>query len=316
MKPPISQNDILSRLHALIHSTDDGRRLALIRIALGLIVLIETLIHLPYTLELYSNLGFHQGQWPAPPPWLAYTFVIAALVGAAMITLGWRTRTALLAIFVIRAYLLGVDSINEKAASSLILVLILTLLFSEAGKCWSIDAKVAKSSSNLSVSKLPLYYLQFHFAQMYFFAGIVKMLHPEWPSGVALSRILLSRWSTDWGTYIGLSLPIEGMRLLSLATIVFEITAPWLLFFSKARFFVIPLGLAFHLGIQMSLSVGTLGPLFWLALILIFPSAETILSRVSKLENMVTHMKRLHVSWSYRGQISRKSLGSYFKGLW
>lgn len=277
-----------SQLHAVIHAREDGRRLALIRMALGLIILVETCVQLPYTRELYSNLGFHQGHWPAPPLWLASVLMGAALLGAAMIALGWRTRMALFCTFIIRGYLLGIDSINEKAATTLILVILIALLVSEAGKCWSLDAKpanpgkAAKSGNCHLVSKLPIYYLQFHFAQMYFFAGIVKILHPEWPAGVALSRILLSRWSTDLGSYLGHTMPIEGMRLMSLATIAFEIAAPWLLLLTQARIFVIPVALAFHLGIQMTLSVGTLGPLFLLALLLIFPGADPIIGIFKK----------------------------------
>lgn len=254
----------------------DPAPLALYRAGFGALVALECLTRLPHATELYSNEGFHQGALAhtAPSPAVATAAVALCALASLALALGYRTRPAAVTALALWSWLYGIDQLNERALHSLILVALAVLVFSGAGDALSLDARRRETPVD-TVSVTPLRVLQLHFAQMYFFAGIVKVLSPGWATGDVLAASLSSRWATGTGLWVAERMPAVGWRALALATIVYELVAPWLLFVRWSRPWVIALGLAFHAGIQLTLGVGWLGPHFMLALLALYPEPET-----------------------------------------
>jgi hypothetical protein len=250
--------------------------LALYRAGFGALVAFECLTRLPHATELYSDEGFHLGTLAhtAPSPVVATAAVALCALASIALALGYRTRLAAVTALALWSWLYGIDQLNERALHSLILVVLALLALSGAGDDLSLDAR-RRGAPAETVSVTPLRVLQLHFAQMYFFAGVVKILSPGWATGDVLAASLSSRWATDTGLWVAGHMPAVGWRALALATIVYELVGPWLLFVRWARPWVIAVGLTFHLGVQLTLGVGWLGPHFMLALVALYPEPET-----------------------------------------
>jgi hypothetical protein len=250
----------------------DPRPLARYRIGLGALLCCEAIERLPYAAELFSREGFHRTRFAAPVPSVAgaYALVAASALGAAAMAAGWRTRAATLVTLASWAWLYAIDQVGEKALHSVVLIALGALALSDAGAACSLDARRRGARSRVWVT--PLRLLQLEFAQVYFFAGVVKLRVPGWTDGAVLTRALSSRWANDAGMWAASALPAVTWRALSLGTIAYELVAPWLLFVPRARRYVIAVGVALHLGIQVTLDVGWLGFHFVVALLALYPA--------------------------------------------
>ncbi len=252
----------------------DPLPLALYRAGLGALLCVEGLLRLPYAAELFSDGGFHRSRFavPVPSPTGAYTLALASSLAAAAMALGWRTRASTLAALALWGWLYAIDQIGEKALHSVALVALAMLALSDAGAALSLDAR--RDGAKSAVWATPLRLLQLQFAQVYFFAGVVKLRAPGWLDGAVLARAMSSRWATDVGLWAARVAPDGAWRGLARATVAYELLAPLLLFVPRARRWVIAAGVALHLGIEATLGVGWLGWHFMLALLALYPSPE------------------------------------------
>lgn len=254
----------------------DPLPLALYRAGLGLLLCVEGLQRLPYAAELFSNVGFHRSRFavPVPSPQGAFALALASSLAAAAMALGWRTRASTLAALALWGWLYAIDQIGEKALHSMALVALAMLALADAGAALSLDAR--RGSAKTAVWATPLRLLQLQFAQVYFFAGVVKLRAPGWLDGAVLARAMSSRWSTDVGLWAARVVPDGTWQGLACATVAYELLAPFLLFVPHARRWVIAAGLALHLGIEATLGVGWLGWHFALALLTLYPSPAAL----------------------------------------
>lgn len=252
----------------------DAKPLARYRVALGALLCCEAVQRLPYAAELFSSEGFHRTRFAVPVPSAAgaYALVAASALGAAAMSLGWRTRLSTLVTLLSLSWLYAIDQVSEKALHSLSLVMLAALAISDAGAVYSLDARRLGARARAWVT--PLRLLQLELAQVYFFAGVVKLRAPGWIEGEVLSRTMSSRWADAAGMWAARAMPHGTWRALSVATIVFELAGPWLLFVPRVRRYAIAAGVMFHLGIEATLGVGWLGLHFIAALVTLFPSPE------------------------------------------
>lgn len=264
------------------HGDVRSDRLSLYRAGLGALLCAESLGRLPYAAELFSSDGFHEGYWAAhaPSPAVAYALAAMLVVTSAAMTLGFWSRLSTALTAALWGGLWAIDQINEKALHTLVVVVMAMLVTGDPGARFSLDDRLRMKRgaprAPETACAMPLRLLQLHFAQVYFFAGVVKIFAAGWSTGAILSMSLASRWATPAGLWLSTRLPDVALRALGLGTILFELLAPFLLFVSWARPWVIAVGLCFHLGIQLSLGIGYLGAHFILALLVLFSSEETI----------------------------------------
>ena len=263
-----------------LHGKELPNRLGLYRFLLGIILFFETLSQLPFTRELYSDQGFHLGFFSelAPPLWLAWTLVITLLIANLGMIFGSGSRAVISVILLLRTFLYSLDQINEKTASTLAIVVLAILVYAPSHNKFSLF------KSNMTDDQLhcvfPLRLLQFQFVQVYFFSAVVKITQPDWPSGAVLYRAFSSRWATEFGYWVGANLPYILFRAAGIGTVIFEILAPFLLFWEKGRKYVITIGVLFHVGTSLTLYVGALSAHFVIALLVLFPS-DAYLNEVS-----------------------------------
>src|SRR5262245_14265782 len=273
-----------ARADGFWHGPVPADALCLYRAGFGVLLCWETLTWLPHTTELFSSAGFHLGPYPglAPPPAIAAALCVVLLVASGLVVVGWRTRIALATTFAIRLFLYEVDRINEKSVDSIVLVVLAVLLLSDCNARWSLDdrRRAARGTRQPAlVCAFPQRLLQLEFAQVYFFAGLTKMVSPDWVNGTVLAQLLASRWATELGVRLSGAVPDAAIRAAAIGTILYELLAGFLLFVPWARPAVIAAGVVLHASIQATLQVGVLGPHFVWALLVLFPDPHTVAGR-------------------------------------
>ena len=267
--------------------------LCLYRIGVGLLLSLESLYRLPHAVELYSSAGFHIGTLArfAPPPWAARGLCTLLALTSILLCVGLMTRAATLMTLGLWSFLYGIDSINEKAIHSVLIVVLTILAFSHCGARLSLDhhlrAKRGKPVGPDRVCILPLRLLQIEFAQVYLFSSLTKMLNTEWNRGIVLERSLQSHWATVFGVWVSNWVGPRVAQIAGLGAIYYELLASFLLFVPWTRRWVIAVGLAFHLGIQATLSIGSLGCHFMLALLLLYPDPEAVAAWLHRMRDML-----------------------------
>lgn len=128
-----------------------------------------------------------------------YIFVIAAAVA---FTVGWRTKTANVLLFIGYVAILGQNPLTGSAVDHLIRLTLLWMLLMDSGRVWSLDARrrgrgrvgrtddVAASWLVTSLHNIGLIGLGIQIIVVYTSAGFDKLVHPLWRDGSALSYTL------------------------------------------------------------------------------------------------------------------------------
>ena len=254
----------------------DLRPIGIYRIGLGLIIMVSIIAWVPHLNELFSNEGFHIGplsSWaPSPKGCIILTVILS--ISTLLMTIGAVTRMATLVTLLILTFLYGIDSINERALSSIILVNLFIGLLSPWGEFYSVS-RWRRRQGNVPVRKslgnpLALRLWQLQLLQMYFFAGIMKTSYPDWYDGRVLNQIFMGRWSRECGLWLSEIMPASFYPLLSISSFIFEIILPGLLMWPKSRRIGVVLGVLFHLSIETTLYIEFLGFHSMLCLVLFF----------------------------------------------
>jgi hypothetical protein len=153
------------------------------------------------------------------------------------------------------------------------------LIFAPAGKVWSLDAWLGRSREDnqpdgpVFIRPWPVRLLQIQLACVYFFTGIYKLGY-DWYHGEAvywvLKDITLTRFPYSW-----LPIPLFICRVLTWATLTFEIGWPFFVVIPFLRPWLLLGGLLFHLGILFHTDIGWFSfiSLSWYPL---FMRAETL----------------------------------------
>lgn len=235
--------------------------LGLYRIVFCALVALEAIRWLPYSSELFSMESYHQPYLYS----LRITSLESSLMCALLIltsllaSLGYFTRFHLCLTLVLFSALHGVDQIAEKAVETIIIVVLAILIMSPCGHVLSVDNWMQERPRLLKTTIFWQRLLQFHFAQIYFFAGVTKITVPEWPTGAVALQSMHGRWGSEFGVWLSGLLPDVCVRALGLGTILFELLIGFFLFQPKTNRAAVGCALLFHLGIELTMNVGTLG---------------------------------------------------------
>ncbi len=262
--------------------------ICLYRAGLGILLGGIAIFWLPHATELFSNEGFHLGPLAAyaPTPTLAFGLCIALLVSSLGVAVGFFTRASLVLTLALWSFLYAVDTINEKANSTIAIVTLAVLLFSPCARRYSVDAWRASRRGGRrpadTACVLPQRLLQLEFAQIYLFAGLVKVTNADWWSGLTIARALGSRWGTELGVWLSGWIPPRLSGAASIGSMTYELLAAVLLFLPRTRKWAIICGVVFHVAIQATLVVGVLGLHFLLALLILFPDPEAVSRRARR----------------------------------
>ena len=271
----------LTRLFAI-----DVRSLAVLRIGLGGILLVDLAERVRYLDVNYTDQGVLPrealaGSWSlhALGGGLAFeaaVFAVAALF-AAMLAVGYRTRLATLASWVLLVSLHNRSLPLTDGGDVLLRMLLLWSAFLPLGACWSLDAVRERGADGAepAVCSVATVALMIQLLLLYDLGGLNKS-GPDWRvTGVAIERALeQTYWSRPAGQLLT-RFP-ELLRMMSFGVPWFEVIAPLLMFVPVATALLRMVAIAAFVMFQLGLGVCIQLHLFpWISTAALLPFVPT-----------------------------------------
>jgi predicted DCC family thiol-disulfide oxidoreductase YuxK len=284
--------------------TIDGRSLALCRIGLALVLIVDLLRRVRWIRDFYSNSGLLPNHTMLWRPWQSRVFSIFFMASLPeevgllfVITLfcfvcflvGWRTRLFHLLSLALAASLHNRILIAENGGTVALGILMFWTAFLPLGRRYSVDALLrslraspSERPADIAAGKLPppdtrpavtlaALAVILQLIAVYWFNYVHKS-GGTWHSGTAVYYVLLQeRIVTVLGLWLRQHLPFAATKAMTVATIGIELSAPFLLatpiFWRAARRLAIVLLVALHAGIALLVNVG----IFSAAMIAYYP---------------------------------------------
>jgi hypothetical protein len=178
----------------------------------------------------------------------------AAVAG---LLVGWQTRLCAAAAWVLSTSFANLNPDVDNAGDTVRGIVLFYLMLCPCGAAWSLDARRRgpRPAGAVLVHPWPLRLLFVQMACVYFSNGAFKAVGRDWPAGDSLYFVLgdltLTRWS-----YAAWPLPYALTRILTWWVLGWELTFPLLVLWRPARLVALGCGIAFHLGIGLSLELG------------------------------------------------------------
>ena len=266
----------------------DVRALALMRMAFGVLVIVDVFARMGDARALYSDEGFlprsdisTRSFWgfrlywlSGAPAWTTVLLAATALVAFAL-AVGWQTR-----IMTALTWLLlgGLHTRNElvlQGGDALLLHMLMWSLMLPLGARWSVDARRAREPSPDRVTGAACVALYVQMFLVYFVTGTLKANHAHWWLGEGVQHALSAdHFVTAFGRWLR---PYTApLALLTWATLALEIIGPFLLLLSPARsrmrLFLVVSFLLFHAGIALTLQLGLFSFVCMASLLFALPS--------------------------------------------
>jgi hypothetical protein len=198
------------------------------------------------------------------------------LAAATALLLGACTRLSAALAWALALAFGAANPAIENAGDTVRGIVLLYLLLTPCGAVWSLDAWGRRE--RLSVHPWALRLLFVQLVLIYFLNGVHKATGRDWPRGEALYYALgdwtLARWS-----YAQVPVPYLLTRLLSWLVLGWECLLPLLVLWRPLRVAALCFGAALHVGIWLSLELGSFAP-YMLCLYLPLLPWERLRSRV------------------------------------
>ena len=278
----------------------DARPLALLRMALGALVILDLAdrlrdFHVFYTTGGLAAPAGAAARWS----WLALSddpattllLYLLAFPIAGLVLLGLFTRAALVATFLALISLHHRNPYVEGGGDAVLRALLFWMIFVDAGARFSLDVRLGRRPPRDRIPAFPVLVLQLQIASIYLFAFLTKT-GPSWRDGSAIWRALnTSDWARGAGHWLGTQPTL--CRLLSHATLAFEAGFAPLVFWRTgwpARALALGLGLAIHLGIFFTMRVGIFSPVMVISYLAFVPG--TWLAGMGRAAAALDHRRR------------------------
>lgn len=262
--------------------------LGLVRIGFGIVVIVWTLTLWPDLLRVFGRDGAAPIYAPLDYRWSVFGIWTGdtalqigwalLLVAAAALTVGWHSRGAAIAVFVL------LYSFNRRAfyifnaGDTILIVIALVLAVSCCGAALSLDQRRQSGSfwSAQTLAAWPIRLLQIQLTLIYLVSVQAKLINKPWADGSAA----FYAWRTD-GRWALLPVPewlADNAILVNAATwgtLVIELALAILVWNRRLRFWVLAAGVVMHLTMMITMNVAFFS-LAMFVLYLAFVPAETI----------------------------------------
>ena len=282
----------ISRVRALFGI--DSRSLAVFRMAVGTLLLIDLSIRSGDLTTMYSDQGVMPiaavrqqlaGTWywslhffHGSPFFQATLFIVAALLAIALL-FGLYTRIATIGSWIMLASIYTRAPYAVNGGDTLLVILLFWSMFLPLGKTWSLDARREHARSNphystsvvLSMGTCAILIQVF----LVFFCTIIfKLIYHEDLTNLLQDMLIWGDYNKPLGKWL-LGHPTLTW-LLSLMTMGLQLVGPWLLFVpwrtATFRLFTIAGFVLFHIGTEMTVTVGLFSYIALAAWTLLLPT--------------------------------------------
>jgi uncharacterized membrane protein YphA (DoxX/SURF4 family) len=258
-----------------------ARGIAVLRIGLGLVLLDQLVALWPALERLVGPNGMvsvdaarHQlpvGRWTPldaiQDPMLLHGLMALAVLAAVAFVLGWKSRFAGLFCVVFQAWLYQRNPFFMNGGDRVLRLGILYLCAVPCGATWSLDAWLKARKSPLTGPASPLvpatatWLIRLQLCVIYAWSGAQKAATEVWQQGDALYYALSSgnyaRFPHWVDSYLAEAWVQGFLRLSSWGTLGWECSFALLVLWPRTRRVALVCGLLFHLGIFVTMSVGT-----------------------------------------------------------
>jgi len=299
----------------------DVRSLALMRICFGMVLVADLLVALTNAQVFYSDDGvlprslLMERAWHHPWAWSLHVWsgsvwwqqvlLGLAIAAAVSFTFGWRTRIMTIVSWVLWCSLETRNPLIVNGADPVIRLLLFWGMFLPLGAAWSVDAMQGRGAGGKVFRALPGFCLLIQIAIIYWFSALLKT-DPVWhEEGLAVWQVLhadvFARTPAIW-----LRLFPEVCEWITHATVLLEKWGPVLIFIPFAhswfRMLVVLLFWGFHLGIQLTMDIGSFPLVMLAAWSALIPGAvwdwrQTLCLRTARQLVEPGLIKRSRVAW-------------------
>jgi hypothetical protein len=184
------------------------------------------------------------------------------LLAVIFLLLGFWTKTSAVIAWMLSTSFANLNPNIDNAGDTVRGIILFYLMLCPCGAAWSIDSLLARRCGRAGpvfVSPWALRLLLVQMILIYFMNGIYKLAGPEWREGSSLYYVLsdltLARFS-----YAQIDLPLWLIQFLSWSVLVWEVGFPVWVALPWTRTAALLMGVAFHLGIMLTMELGGFGP--------------------------------------------------------
>lgn len=250
----------------------DVRALALMRMAFGVLVIVDAFARMGDARAFYSDEGFlprsevttssfwgFRIYWlSGAPAWTTALLAATALV-ALLFAIGWQTRITNALTWLLFGGLHARNELVLQGGDALLLHMLLWSLMLPLGARWSVDAWRTREPSPDRVTGAACVGLYVQMFLVYFVTGTLKANHAHWWLGQGVEHALSAdHFVTGFGRWLRPHTTL--LAVLTWTTLALEIVGPFLLLLSPARsrmrLFLVATFVLFHVGIALTLQLG------------------------------------------------------------
>ncbi len=264
-----------------------ARQFGVFRIALGAFLLVHFAHLLPYAAELFGSAGILADPtlnlipqilpnplWmDAAPDWLPFCVVVAGMLAALGILIGYGRRVCCVIAWLVWAWLFARNNLISNPGLPYVGMLLLLSAAIPTGERFSIRSAKAHAAS-WQFPTLAIRTVWFLLAAGYTFSGVMKLGSPSWLDGSALRDVMLNPLARP-GFFrdVFLHLPDLLTNLATWATLALEIAFLPLAFSRRVRPWIWMAMVLMHLGIMLLVDFADLSLGMLLAHLFVFDSA-------------------------------------------
>jgi len=282
---------VISNMHNLLSRSFgiDLRSLALVRIGLGLVLLADVAVRATDLVAHYTDAGVlprelltdqYANRWVwslhtwSGSAWLPASLFALAAMAASCMTLGVFSRLAAAVSWALLMSLHIRNPLVTNGGDLLLRSLLFWLAFLPIDACWAMRRSGPWRSGQQRIVSVASVAILLQLALVYWTTGYFK-LHGGWQAHNVLQQVLQSDCYAKPLAYVLLDYP-RLLAGLGWATVWSELVLPGLVFLpfgtKYLRLAAISWFYLLHLGIQLSLTVGSFSYVCWIAWLLFLPS--------------------------------------------
>ncbi|MFK7770109.1 MAG: HTTM domain-containing protein [Mariniblastus sp.] len=267
---------MLAGWNHFFHREEDLSILAVIRIGFGILLLINVVSWWPDLEKWFGENGvmtldvsrqvidsdtYTIFQWLPTTTFVLWTCYLLLITNLVCLIFGFLTRVQLVCIFVLFTSFCHRNIVIFDGEDTLFRLMAFYLLFSPAGKYFSIDNWIARKRSGepsapRKFAIWPIRLIQIQTAAIVFFSGIEKLQGVEWRDGTAIYYV--SRLDDFFYRFPLPDFLFTSLTMIAIATwsaLVVELTVPILVWFRKLRIFALIIMILFHLSLEYMMNL-------------------------------------------------------------
>jgi hypothetical protein len=252
-----------------------AERLAALRIGVAAMLLLDILGTYVYQFRDFfgpGSLGSPETFWKnqsaflwsllghVEQPRLLYVALTVWIVAVTFLLLGQWARISAVVAWTLSQSFMNLNPYIHNAGDTVRTIMLFYLMLTPCAAVWSLDSRRKRRLGTLLEAPVHIYpwALRLLFLQMvliYFFNGVNKLAGPQWRAGDSLHYVLADL-TTSRISYADMPMPYFLTRLLTWTVLAWELGFAVLVTFRPTRTAALLLGIAFHIGIGLTMELG------------------------------------------------------------